>query len=133
MAVHLTLRTPIGAAGSIANNINGTAIDVIGVPSILTMFGNGEIVGMSHTLNMFVGGRASTPIPTSALPLASTPGAIKKDEDFIARIPVPAGARIVHNITNPGAASNVDFLYILETAQEAGRLAGQGVLGTDLA
>lgn len=118
MATYLTIRQAVGAAGTVANVVNGTAIDIIGVPSVLTLYGNGEIVGMSHSITIFVGGQNMQPIPSSALPLASTAGSIKKDEDFIARFPVPGGARLVHFLSNPGAASNADFLYILESGTE---------------
>lgn len=115
----LSLRTAIGAAATIANNLAGTDIEFPSGAAALTILGNGDIVGMTHSFRFTVpsngGPVPMNPIPTSRLNLASTVGTVKADEDLIvSRLPIPAGARLVHTITNPGAASNVNFDYILE-------------------
>lgn len=115
----LSLRTAIGAAATIANNLAGTDIEFPSGPALLTVLGNGDIVGMTHSLRYTTPGAGGpvpiNPIPTSRLNLASTVGTIKADEDLIvSRLPIPAGSRLVHTVTNPGAASNVNFDYILE-------------------
>lgn len=115
----LSLTVPIGAGATVANALAGTDIEFPSGASFLTLLGNGDIVGMSHSFRFTVPSQGGpiplNPIPTSRLNLASTVGTVKADEDLIvSRLPIPAGSRLVHQIVNPGAASNARFDYILE-------------------
>lgn len=115
----ISLVVPVGAAATVANALAGTDIEFPSGASALTILGNADIVGMTHSFRFTVpsngGPVPMNPIPTSRLNLASTVGTVKADEDLIvSRLPIPAGSRLVHTITNPGAASNARFDYILE-------------------
>jgi hypothetical protein len=113
--IGLTIRSPIGAAGVIANILTGTDLEYVTGGGVLTIWGNGDIAGMTHSLRFTLMGTPQNPIPTSTLNAASTVGNVKADEDLIvARLPIPPGSRLVHVVSNPGAASNVTLRYQLE-------------------
>jgi hypothetical protein len=111
----LRIRSAIGAAATIANLLSGTDIEFVGQGGVLSIWGNGDIAGMTHQLRYSLSGTPINPVPTSGLQTATTPGAVKLDEDaVITRYPIPPGSRLVHAVTNPGAASNITFQYWLE-------------------
>jgi hypothetical protein len=113
--ISLTIRTVIGAAATNTNALSGTDLEFLGQGGVLSIWGNGDIVGMTHSLRYSLSGTPVNPVPTSALRLASTVGDIKTDEDLlVARLAIPPGSRLVHQVTNPGAASNFNFQYLLE-------------------
>jgi hypothetical protein len=108
-----TIRTAIGAASTVLNALAGNALEYFSRPSVLTIYGNADIAGMNMALTFNEGGDSQVPIPPgSSIGLASTPGKIKVNEDFLIQVPVPAGARLVLGVTNPGAASNFTFQLV---------------------
>ncbi len=115
MKSSLTIRSAIGAGATIANLLTGTDFEFMSGAQVMSILGNGDIVGMNHQLRYTVNGTPINPIPPSALNLGSTVGTVKADEDLIiAGLALPAQSRLVHAITNPGAASNVTMRYMLE-------------------
>jgi hypothetical protein len=115
MGYSFPTRVSIGAAATVPNGLAGTAIEYIGDDVMLDIYGNGEISGMTFALTGFQGSNPGMQfIPTgSSLGVASTPGRVKANEDFIASVPIPANTRLVLPVTNPGAASNFDFLFVI--------------------
>lgn len=112
--ISITVRAAIGAGVTISNNLQGTAIEYQGKAISLTLYGNGDIAGMNHTLFGHQGESTQVFIPPGAgLGIASTVGKIKTNEDFIGQWAIPGGSRLVHAITNPGAASNIIFQYMV--------------------
>src|SRR5258708_38105377 len=73
-------------AGATPNILAGTAIEYMGDDIMLDVYGNGEITGIVAALTGFKGSEPGMQyIPTgSVLGLASTPGKVKTNEDFIA-------------------------------------------------
>ncbi len=106
-----TIRTAIGAAATLPNILAGRAFEFFGEAGVLTIYGNGDIAGMSLSLTAFRGSRVGEAhIPAgSGLGIASTAGKIKTNEDFIGQYAIPAGSRLILSVTNPGAASNITF------------------------
>ncbi len=102
-------------AGATPNILAGTAIEYMGDDIMLDVYGNGEITGIVAALTGFKGSEPGMQyIPTgSVLGLASTPGKVKTNEDFIANLSIPGGTRLVLPLSNGGAASFVDFLFVV--------------------
>lgn len=116
MPLSLTVRSAIGAAATIANVLSGLAIEYQGSAVVLTVYGNGDIAGMTQSLFGHRGDASDLYIPpASGLGVASTVGKVKVNEDFIGQFPLPAGTRLVHSVTNPGAASNITIQYNVGT------------------
>lgn len=116
MSQTLTISELSIAANTTNNNVlSGTTIEWQGKASVLTLYGNGDAVGITHTLFMNDGTSVLTIVPpNSGLGAASTVGKIKVNEDFILQYPIPAGERLVHSVTNTtGAAVKVNFMYVL--------------------
>lgn len=114
MSLSLTIRAAIGAGATNPNILSGTDIEFLGAPAVLTILGNGDIAGMSASLRYTVNGTPVNPIPTSTINAASTVGNVKADEDLlIADLALPAGARLVMPLTNPGAASLFTMRFLL--------------------
>lgn len=108
MARHI--RAAIGAGATVANALAGDPIEYQPEPGVVSIYGNGDIAGMSIALSANYGKRGVTLIPPgSSLGVGSTVGNVKSNEDFIGQFPVDAGARLVLSVTNPGAASNYSF------------------------
>lgn len=106
-------RGAIGAGATVQNALQGTALEYFSKASVLTIYGNADIAGMSFALSFNMGGDSQVPIPFgSSLGVASTPGKIKTNEDFLIQVPVPMGARLVLQVINPGAASNFTFQLV---------------------
>lgn len=115
MAISFSTRQAIGAATTLANILTGTPIAFIGAPAVMTLLMNGDIAGMTTTLNVFTGGNpALQPLPASAMNAASTVGNVKADEDLLLPDqPIPGQTALVQSVTNPGAASNFTARYLL--------------------
>jgi hypothetical protein len=115
MGQSLPLRTKITTATTNNNILTGTAIEFQGKAAVLTIYGNADAVDLTHTFYANDGQQTISPIPpNSALKVASTAGAVKTNEDFLIQIPIPAGMRLVHAVTNPtGADVSVTFLYVI--------------------
>jgi hypothetical protein len=106
-------RSAIGAAASVLNVLSGTSLEYFSKASVLTIYGNADITGMTFSLSFNMGGDSQVPVPVgSSLGVASTPGKIKTNEDFLIQVPVPAGARLVLGVVNPGGASNTTFQLV---------------------
>lgn len=106
----------IPATSTNANVLTGSTIEFIGQASTLTIYGNANAVGVTHTLFAGMGPQAPLLIPSgSSLNVASTAGAIKTNENFIGQWAVPAGSRLVHAVTNTTAgAIPVNFQYLVQ-------------------
>ena len=103
----------IAAATTIPNVLAGTALEYFGEPAMLTLYAGARIVGMTMSLSFNRGGDSDLPLPPgSFINLESTVGALKTNESFVGQFPVPRGSRLVLSVTNPGAASVVDFLLL---------------------
>jgi hypothetical protein len=106
-------RASIGAGATVPNVLTGTALEYFTGANVLTIYGNGDITGMSFSLTFNMGGKSEVPLPPgNSLGVASTAGKIKTNEDFLIQTPVPAGARLVLSVTNPGAASFANFQLV---------------------
>lgn len=105
----------IGAAGAVANALAGTAIEYMGDDVMLDIYGDADIVGMTFSLTAFRGAEPGEQlIPTgSGLALASTPGLVKSNENFLASVSIRGGSRLVMPVSNPGAASFFNFLFVV--------------------
>lgn len=106
----------VPASSTNANVLVGSTIEFIGTASTITIYGNANAIGCTHTLFAGQGPNAPLLIPSgSGLNAASTPGAIKTNENFIGQWAVPAGSRLVHAVTNTtGAAVPVNFQYLVQ-------------------
>jgi hypothetical protein len=112
--ISLVVRAAIGAAATIANNLTGQSVEYVGPAATLTLYGSGDIAGMTHALTGFQGTEGKIFVPSgSSVPTASTAGAIKANENFLGQFAIPGGTRLVHAITNPGAASSVQMQYVV--------------------
>jgi len=109
------MESSIAANVTNPNILSGTTIEWQGKAAVLTLYGNADAVGITHTLFMNDGTSVLTIVPpNSGLGAASTVGKIKINEDFILQYPIPAGMRLVHSVTNTTAgAVKVNFQYVL--------------------
>ena len=111
----LRIRQAIGAAATISNVLSGTDFEMFGGPHNLTIWANGDIAGMTASLRYTpADGVARNPMPTSSINIAETAGEVDMQRDFLATFPIPANARLVLAATNPGAASNVTFVFQID-------------------
>lgn len=116
MAFSLTIHTSIPATGSNPNVVSGTPLDFFTGPGVLTVLGAAEVAGVvTHNLQVVTNNIPTTPIPNSALKLASTVGSIKVDEDLLLnQYAIPAGSRVIHQVNNSAASATlVDFMYLV--------------------
>jgi hypothetical protein len=103
----------IPAAGSIANNLAGQAIEYQGEASVLTLYGNSDDAATTHTLFGNRGSKSDVFVPPgSVIGVGSTAAKVKNNEDFIGQYPLSAGTRLVHQITGT-ATKHANFLYIV--------------------
>jgi hypothetical protein len=102
------------AAATIANLLAGTPVEYIGEAIKLTIYGSADAAGDTHSLSSFRGSEpGALVIPLGPIPVASTAGAIKTNENFIGQFAIPAGSRLVHNVVGT-AAHTGQFLYVVE-------------------
>ena len=106
------------AAGATTNIALGRPIEFIGKPSLLTLLMVADAGGLSQQFLVNVGGEQMAPVAAGTT-INAAPAAgqgPRNDEDVVAaRVPIPAGARIQINVTNPTASAvNVRYRAILE-------------------
>lgn len=103
------------AVGASVNVLSGSSIQFQTVASVLTIYGNADAVGITHTFFLNNGSVSIGIIPIgSGLGVASTVGKIKTNEDFIIQYAIPAGQALVHQVTNGTAGIvKVNFMYVL--------------------
>lgn len=95
------------AAGATTNLALGRPIEFVGVASRLQLFIVADAALQTVQLLLNVGGTQLAPVAAgSPVNVASVAGAGPKlDEDLIADVAVPAGARLQLNLTNGAAAA----------------------------
>jgi hypothetical protein len=111
--VSLDVVAAVGAAGALPNALAGLALEYWGRAGALGLYGNTTIALGTHSLTLYSGadpGAAVIPAG-SGVQVGSTPGAVKVNEDYIGQFPIPAGSRLVHALSNPGAAATFHFRY----------------------
>ena len=114
MSYSLQVPYSSAAAATIANVLTGTAVEYIGHATKMTIYGNGDATGDTWSLTGFTGSEPGTQwFPTSPVNAASTAGAIKTNEAFLAMIAVPANTRLVLTVVT-SAAHTGRFLFVLE-------------------
>lgn len=105
MSYTVPISYTIPAAGVITNLLTGTALQYFGQDCKITVYGSCNTAGDTHSLSLALG---STPpalaIPTGPIPAASTSGAVKTNENFIAQLAVHAGT--VPTLTVTGTAAH---------------------------
>lgn len=89
---------------------------VFGAAGKLTLYANGDAVGLTHSLAVDDGTESHLLIPSGGgLSAASTTGKIKTNEDFIGQWAIPAGIKLIWNIVNgSGAAIKMNALLQIE-------------------
>jgi hypothetical protein len=114
MGYSISIPYTLPAATVIANILVGTALAYFGGPAKVTIYGSCDVAGDTHQLSRQSGHEAPVlDIPTSPIPAASTAGAVKTNENFIAQIAVPGGSSLVHQVN--GTNTHVGrFLYVIE-------------------
>jgi hypothetical protein len=108
--------TTLGAGATNPNVLAGQSVEYFGgKPGILTLYGNGDALLFTHSLFMNDGQDIRTVVPPgSVLSLAGTVGKIRTNEDFIGQWAIPSQVRLVHAVTNGGAAaSNFIMMYVI--------------------
>lgn len=114
MGYTLQIKYTQGAAATIQNNLSGQPPEFIGEAAKLTLYGSADAAGDTHTLQGFRGGEVgSLLIPSSNIPVASTAGSAKTNENFIAQFAIPAGTRLVHTINGANTHTG-QFIYVVE-------------------
>lgn len=113
MQTFSTIGAVIPASGVIVNNLQGQPPEFFGEAATLTLYGNASAATSTHTL---FGNRGSTSQvfvpPGTSLGVPSTASKVKTNEDFIGQYAIPAGTRLVHQISGV-AAGTVNFIYVV--------------------
>jgi hypothetical protein len=94
------------AAATIANALTGTAVEYTGgQATTLTVYASGDAAGDTFSLSGFSGSNPGiTYIPAgSPMPVASTVGAVKTNENFVGQFAVPANTRLVLGVVASAA------------------------------
>ena len=77
-----------------------------GQASKITAYGNGSAAGLVWNASWDNGSSAEVILPQgTAVMVASTPGKVKTNEDFIQQFAVPSGAKLAISVQNPTAGS----------------------------
>lgn len=107
-----TIAYTIPAGGSIANLLAGQPPEFFGGAAKLTIYGSADTAGDSMNLSRFTGHEpGQLDVPTSPIPVASTAGAVKTNENFITQLAIPGGSRMVLAIT--GVAAHVGRIMLV--------------------
>ena len=103
------------AAGAIGLPILGSTIEYQNQAAVLTIYDNGDAVGLQQTFFMNNGQTTITIIPPgSGVGIASTVGKIKTNEDFVIQYAIPAGEHLIHQVLNTTVAPvNFNALYVV--------------------
>jgi hypothetical protein len=103
------------AAAAIDSLLDGTSIEFQTKASVLTIYGNGDDVGLLHSFFLNDGSTTIGIIPPgSGLGVASTAGKVKTNEDFVIQYAIPAGEHLVHQVSNPTAGAILaNFMYVI--------------------
>jgi hypothetical protein len=94
------------AAATIPNVLTGSAIEYTGgAATVLTIYGSGDATGDTFQLSGFTGSHpGELYVPAgSPVPVASTAGAVKTNENFIGQFAVPANTRLVMAVVTSAA------------------------------
>lgn len=94
--------------GATINLFLGRPIEFIGVPSVARILLVADAAGLTAQMLINIGGDQRVPLAAgTSVPVASVVGAGPKDDEdtVIPQAPLPAGARVQLNVTNPGAAA----------------------------
>jgi hypothetical protein len=96
------------AAGATDNAVlpNTGSPQFFGVAGILTVYWNSQTVGLKAALG-YLNGQTTIYLvpPGSGVSLASTPGAVKTNEDWVGQFPIPAGVQLVLSLVNGTGAA----------------------------
>lgn len=112
MGYALTVPYTIPAAATIPNLLAGTPVEYLGGAAVLTMYASCDVAGDTFQLNAFQGNKPGEAlVPLSPLPVASTAGAVKNNENFVGQFAVPANSRLV--LTVNGTAAHVGRFQFL--------------------
>jgi hypothetical protein len=107
-----TIAYTSAAAATIPNVLAGTPVEYIGKATTLTIYGSGDAAGDVWSLSAFSGDApGSAIVPASPVPVASTAGSVKTNENFIGMYPVPANSRLVLAVIT-SAAHTGRFLFV---------------------
>lgn len=94
MSHTITVPYTVPAGGVTANLFSNTSIEYFGGAAVLTMYGSADAAGDTMSFMSF---GVPTPlqyvVDPSPIDVASTPGAVKANENFIGQFPIPAGHR----------------------------------------
>lgn len=103
------------AAGATGLPLLGTTIEYQNKASVLTIYDNGDAVGLIQTFFMNDGQTTITIIPPgSGVGVASIAGKVRTNEDFVIQYAIPAGEHLIHQVLNPTAAPlNFNALYVI--------------------
>jgi hypothetical protein len=108
-----TIPYTIPAAAVIANVLTGDPTEYWGKAGSLTLYGSCDVAGDTMSLSYYSGGDpGSALIPSGSLiPVASTAGTVKNNENFIGQFAIPAGSRLVLSVA--GTAAHVGRFQII--------------------
>jgi hypothetical protein len=101
------IRQSIPAGGFTNDVINAQGINnFFGKASQVTMYFNGDASGMTLNANWDDGETSTGVVPNgSTVPIASTPGKIKTNEDYSIQFAIPSGCKLLVNVQNPTGAA----------------------------
>jgi hypothetical protein len=108
-----TIPYTIPAAAVIANVLTGDPTEYWGKAGALTLYGSCDVAGDTFSLAYYSGGDPGIVVvpPGSLVPVASTAGTVKNNENFIGQFAIPAGSRLVLSIA--GTAAHVGRFQIV--------------------
>lgn len=101
------------AGGAIANQLSGSPVEYMGGPTVITLYGSADAAGDTFAITGYTGSEPGMAIvPVSPIPVASTAGAVKTNENFIGQFAIPANTRLVMPVT--GASGHIGrFLFVV--------------------
>lgn len=112
MGYTVTVPYTIPAAATIPNLLAGTSVEYLGEAAVLTVYASCDVAGDTFAFNAFRGNKPGEAlVPLSPIPVASTAGTVKTNENFIGQFAVPANSRLV--LTINGTAAHVGRFQFL--------------------
>lgn len=100
----------IPAAGSIEPLIN-TQMEFFGAPGIMTLYAAAGAAGDSIHIYIFGPTGPLEILPTSPLPVMSTPNLVKNNENFVGQFAIPGSSRLKLVVT--GAVGHTGILQFI--------------------